>query len=265
MGDVSINTPTETDERGNTASVVYVQDQTSKLLDIPFLQERATSTLAAPAATGDITVELTAGHGANVGDTLEVAEAGTENFIQAKVLIVATNTITIDQPINQPYAAGETVVIATDDMRVVASGGAPQIFSILPLPTQKGDMVRIIIAITSSSPQDFETFGSMPSLARGCVLRVKKEDGTFENIFNWKNNGDFIERSFDQDFLINTGNNIRAFFARRTFGGQSKNGVVIRLEGSRNEELQVVIQDDLLTATTNASFRMFAQGHAIQG
>jgi hypothetical protein len=254
---------TETSDRGSTGLSVFVQDQTTKLLDVPFLRERTSTTLAADTAIDDRTVLLTPGHGAVIGDVLEIAATGTEDFIQSKVLNVATNTITIDQPINRIYSSGETVILSSDNMLVNGSV-TPQIFSILPLPSQKGDMVRVIITITSSQPQDFETFGSMPALTNGCVLRIKKQDGTFENVFNWKSNGEFIDRSFDSDFLVNTGNNVRAFFARRTFGGQSKNGVVIRLDGDLSEELQVVIQDDLVTGTTNTSFNMFAQGHAIQ-
>jgi hypothetical protein len=181
---------------------------------------------------------------------------------------VAVDAITVDQPANQDYVVADTIVVlSTDDMLVAGSLAAPEIFSILPLPSQSGDMVRIILDIRGPGGMDFSKFGSDDALTNGCVLRVKKADGTFKNIFNWKNNGEFINRSFDYDFLVNTGNNERAFVARRTFGGQSKNGVVIRLEGADEEELQVLIQDDLTTGVggnTNTEFRVIAQGHEIQ-
>jgi hypothetical protein len=255
--------PIEQSSRGSVGAAVFVQDQTTDLLDVPFLKERTTTALASATAIDDRVVNLDPGHGTTAGEVLEIAETGTKNFIQSRVLSVATDAVTIDQPVNRIYAENEVVVIASDDMLVDGSV-TPQVFSILPLSGQKGDMVRIIMSITSNAPQDFSTFGSAVALTNGCVLRVKKSDGTFKNIFNWKSNGDFIERAFDGDFLINNGNNVRAFYGRRTFGGQSKNGVVIRLEGSLNEELQIVIQDDLVSDITNLTFRMHAQGHELQ-
>ena len=46
--------------------------------------------------------------------------------------------------------------------------------------------------------------------------------------------------------------------SRRTFGGQNKNGIVIRLKGDDNDELQAIIQDDL---TDLDHFHVIAQGH----
>jgi hypothetical protein len=268
MGDVSINTPVETSERGTTASAVFVQDQTSDLLDVPFLKERTQAVLAQDVTAGDTVINLEAGHGATAGEILEMAESGTTIFIQARVLDVNVNAITIDQPANQDYAIANTIIVlSSDDMLVSGSLASPQIFSILPLQNQAGDMVRIILDIRGPGGMDFSKFGSDAALTNGCVLRVKKADGTFKNIFNWKNNGEFINRAFDFDFLVNTGNNQRAFVARRTFGGQGKNGVVIRLEGSNNEELQILIQDELtkgVGGNTNTEFRVIAQGHEIQ-
>jgi len=254
--------PIEKSERGDAGLAVFVQDQTTPLLDIPLLQALSdTNTVTVDTAPGDRIIEST-GHTISVGNIIEMANGG-GRFYQGEVISTTVNTITVDSPVNRVYAAGSTIFESNDDM--LRNGSVtPVVFSVLPLPAQKGDIVRVIFTITSTSTQDFETFGSMPTLTNGCVLRVKREDGTFDNVFNWKNNGHLIERAFDYDYQLNNGGNVRSFTARRTFGGQSKNGVVIRLDGSKNEELQVVIQDDLVTATTNTSFKMFAQGHEIQ-
>jgi hypothetical protein len=243
---------------------VFVQDQTTESLDVPLLFERTSTTVAVDTAIGDRTVDLTSAASASVGDILEMAEADSGNFLQSRILSISVNEVTIDQPVNRVYKAGSVAVISTDDMLVDGSV-TPQVFSILPLPNQAGDMVRVLIDIRGSAAMDFSTFGSDPALTNGCVLRVKRKDGTFRNIFNWKNNGDFINRSLDHEFLVNVGNNQRAFVSRTTFGGQSKRGVVIRLDGALGEELQVVIQDDLVTGSLNSEFRMIAQGHELQG
>lgn len=252
---------TQTSARGETGLSIFMLDQTTDVLDIPFLTERSTSTIAVETAIEDRTVEVAPGHGAQVGDILEIAEMATNRFIQTRILEIAVNVLAVDQPINIVYPIGTTAIISSDNMLVDGSS-TPVIFSILPLPTQAGDMVRILIDIRGTGAMDFSTFGSESALINGCVLRIKREDGTFKNLFNWKNNGEFINRGLDHDFLVNIGGNQRAFVGRSTFGGQSKRGVVIRLDGGVGEELQIVIQDNL-TAGINTEFRLIAQGHEV--
>ena len=251
-----------TSDRGDSGLAVYVNDQVTNTLDISFLQELTTTELAVETAIDDRTLTIDAGHGAVAGNILELADAATNDFMQATILSVATNVITLDQPINRVYAVDAPIVISSADMLVDGSS-TPKIFSILPLPTQSGDIVRVIIDLRGSSAMDFSTFGSDAALTNGCVLRYKKANGDYRNLFNWKNNGDFIRQAGgDFDILVNNGANQRAFVARTTFGGQAKRGAVIRLEGAKDEILEVVIQDDL-TGGNNAEFQMIAQGHEL--
>lgn len=48
---------------------------------------------------------------------------------------------------------------------------------------------------------------------------------------------------------------------RRSFGGQDKNGVVIRVDGDLGESLELLIQDDLTGLET---FRIVVQGHVVE-
>lgn len=264
MTEFSNLTPIEKTDRGEIGAAVFVQDQTTDLLDLPFLQLVSDdSVLAADTVRGAFTIEAEPGHSLVVGRILELAN-GDNIFYQATILSIAVNTITLDQPINHVYTSGRPIFQSTSEMQVIGTPGAPQVFSIQPLQGQSGDIVRIILIITSTADQDFETFGADPALTTGLTLRVKKKSGDFRNIFNWKNNGEFQQRAFDASYQTNKGGSVRAFTSRRTFGGQSKNGVVIRLDGDRGEELQVVIPDDLVTGSVNTSFKMFAQGHELQ-
>ena len=253
----------ETSNRGTSGVAAFIQDQTTPVLTVPFLQERAVVTLANDTAIGDRIVNLEPGHGTLVGEVLELGVTGASQFMQAKVLVVNVNAITIDQPVNQVYTVAATSAVRSSDDLRVNGAATPQVFSILPLPGQIGDMVRVIVSITGTSSMDFETLGSIAGLLNGCVIRVKNQDGTFRNILNFKNNGDFIRQGLDHSFLLNNGGGVRAFIARVTWGGQSKHGVVIRLDGSLDEELQIVIQD-ALTSATNTSFTLQAQGHETQ-
>lgn len=54
--------------------------------------------------------------------------------------------------------------------------------------------------------------------------------------------------------------NIGSVF-RRSFAGQDKNGVVIRLNGDQGDEFQVIVQDNLTGLT---HFRTVVQGHVVE-
>jgi hypothetical protein len=246
---------------------MFALDQTTNPLSVELLQGRTTTSLAVNADKGDTEVTLTGGHGAVVGDTLEMASATVQDlFVQARITAVVVNDITIDQPLNTNYLTTDIAIISTGNMLVNASLAAPSLFTILPLPTQEGDIVRIVLDLRGTGDMDFSSFGSDGPLTNGCVLRIKQADGNFRNLFNFKSNGDFIRQSFDHAFLQpKQGNTIKGFTSRLTWGGQSKHGVVIRLDGSLGEELQVLIQDDLVTTSANTVFNMIAQGHEVQG
>ena len=263
------NVPIEVSNRNVQGAAVFIQDQTTEALDVPFLRSRVFSTVATQPAIDDRDIVLSAGHGAVIGDVIEIAEQDGSTFMQARALNVVSNTITLDQPMNHAYTVGSTSVVSDDDM-LVNGVTTPQIFSILPLATQKGDMVRIIFEIRSTNPIDFSTFGGEQALLNGCVLRIKRENGEFKNLWNWKNNGDLVLRSFDNVIQDKAGGTEHGIVVRSTFGGQSRRGVVIRLDGSLGEELQIVIQDDLTlgapggSPTKNTLFRIVAQGHELQ-
>jgi len=252
----------ETSNRGTTALGVFIQDQTSQVLSVPFLKDKTPTTLAVDAAVNTRTLTLSPGHGAVVGDVLKLSEG--LNFIQAEILVVAVNVITIDQPTSFAKVAGSPVVISTQNMLVDGSV-TPEIFRVLPLPEQVVDVVSVILEIRGASGDimDFSSFGSREELTNGCVLRINNGDNTFKNLFNFKSNSDFIGRGFDHAFLnAKTGNTIAGFTSRVTWGGQSKHGVVIRIDGNKGESLELIVQDNLLGVNTR--FRLSTQGHEVQ-
>lgn len=257
--------PLETTERGVTGAAVFIQDQTSPILTIPILIGRASVTLAADTILNDRDITLAGGHGTLVNEIIELADTVALKFMQSRVTAVNANVVTLDQPVNRVYlAAGPTVVQRSSDDMLVDGSVTPQIFSILPLPSQSGDMVRINLEIEASTDMDQTTFGGEDALINGCVIRIREEDGNFKNLFNFKSNGDVIAQGFDHSFLQpKTGGATRGFSSQVTWGGQSRHGVVIRLDGSLAERLEVVIQDDL-TAGTNTKFKITAQGHELQ-
>jgi len=252
----------ETSKRGDTALGVYVQDQTTDPVDTIFSETLNTTTIAADALRDTHTVIASPGHGTIIGNRIAVVNSATPTtFYQGRVLNVVGDTLTLDNPINSTYLSGSLLRIQSVSLSVIGTPAAPRIFSVRPVPGQSGDITRVIIEIQDNQSMDFSTFGSIAELTNGCLLRVKKANGDYINLMNWKSNGGFIIRAFDHTFQSKTGGGSHAFTSRTTWAGQGKRGVVLRLDGSLGEELQLLVQDDL---TALDAFAAVAQGHLLQ-
>jgi len=259
---LGLATPVETSGRGTLGVPVFIQDQTTQSLDLLFSQDLDTATLDGATTVSSRFFDVAAGDGTKfaVGNLIEIARNST--FMQAHVLGIVSDTIEIESPINSVYPDGNTVFIKDDNLKVDGSV-TPQVFSISPEPLQVGDINRIIISLEGTLAMDSGTFGPLVALTNGVVLRIKKADGDFINLVNFKTNGDIVSKSFAHSFLPNNGQNVRLFVAQLTWAGSQNHGVTQRLDGNFFEELQIVIQDDL----TNAAFVTFvltAQGHETQ-
>lgn len=251
----------ETSEEGTTALGVFIQDQTTPNINLILDNNVNAVTLASDTALDSTTITLIGGHGVLVGESIVLQEG--DNVSQFEVLIVVSDTITLDSPIDHIYtAAGTAGQRTTTNMSVVGTLASPVIFSIKPILGQRWDITRVIFVIESTANNmDFTGFGSISALTNGCVLR--KKNGDRQNIFNWKSNGDIIHRAFDHEFEGKTGGGGSGFVVRTSFAGQGKQGVTIRLDGDINEEIQVLIQDDLSSMQLTKIF-MIAQGHLVQ-
>lgn len=249
----------ETSDRGNTAVKTFIQDQTSQSLDLPFTQDVVTTTLDGSPTRGSRFFDVVSAASIAAGHIIEIGDASA--FIQARVLGIVSNTLEIDSPMTRAFAGGSNVVVKTDNLLVDGSV-TPQVFAVSPEPPQNGDITRVIVRMEASTVMDSGTFGPVPALTNGCVVRVKLQNGDFRNIINFKSNGEFISHCFDNEFLPNNGNNIRLVTERLTWAGQSKHGVTQRVDGARGEELQIVIQDDL-TDLTFLTFSIANQGHEV--
>ena len=259
--------PIETSARGGRSVAVTLQDQTTGVLDLPFLQDANAISLAADTVVGSRNITLTAGHGlttvANAGDVIELADnADGSFFTQCEIVTVTADVILLDCPVNRIYTTAASTISHSIKSMNVDGSVTPQIFTVKPLSTQAGDITRIICEIRDNAAMDFETFGALPALTNGVAVRVNNGDGTYRNVFNFKSNGDIILMCFDHNFAVNNGGGTRGFTSRITFAGQSKHGVAIRLDGALGEELEMVIQDDLTGLTR---MHWVGQGSELQG
>ncbi len=258
MAGVSIVNPVETNSDGMTVAAVALQDQTSGIVDLFLQQTLNTVTLDATTILDSETIDLVAGHNVVIGDTIYLSESGI--FSQFIATNVVTNTITLDSPIDKVFTTAATALRTTTNMNVDGSVTS-QTFNICPRDGQKWDITRVILVIeATSNSMDFTGFGPLAALTSGCVLRTK--NGTRNNLFNWKTNGDFINRSFEAVFEQKTGGGGSGFTSRTVFAGQNERGVTVRLRADDSDELQVLVQDDLTGATLTV-LRVIAQGHIV--
>lgn len=244
---------------------VSTVDETNPILAVPLLIARASISLAIDTVLNSRTVTLNTGHNTQLNEIIELADPDALKFMQSEVLVVDGDVITLDQPVNRVYPAATAIAQRSSRSLLVDGSVTPQVFSVLPLPSQSGHMTRVLLVIEGPGNMDFSTFGSDAKLFNGCVIRIKEADGNFKNLFNFKTNGDFIHQGLDHDFLLpRQGNTTKGFVARVTWGGRAKHGVVIPLDGSLGEELQVIVQDDLRPGeglNTNTKFILLTEGH----
>lgn len=245
----------------NNALPVNVQDQHTEIIDHYLHTE---GSLQNPAATVTIdTRTFLVATGTVAAGNILCFQEGT-NFFQAMALSVAVaspnDTITIDSPFDFAFTTAAIICVGSNNMNVDGSS-TPVEFVLSPKNLTNGqewDIVRLVFTITDQSSMDFSTFGGIAALTNGAVLRIS--DGDTKHIFNVKTNGDFSARAYDTAYADKAPAGYYGFSCRRTFGGQSKNGVTIRLTSTTNDELKILIQDDLRNLD---SFYCIAQGHVV--
>lgn len=252
---------TQIDNLPGDAIDVYIQDQTTDIVDYYLCRQLSTLALSAATAIDSYTLSVVSGATVTNGTYVCIQEDG--RAFQARVLSGGgTNTLTLDTPLDYPFTTN--AIIANREPNLNVNGSVtPVLASLAPAPGVKWDITRIILNITDDAEPDDGKFGGIasPGLTKGIVLR--KSNGIHHTIFNAKTNGDLRERAYDVAYS-DRANPVTGQYGvsmRRSFGGQDKNGVVIRLDGDKGDALEILIQDDL---TSLSSFRIVAQGHVVE-
>jgi hypothetical protein len=243
----------------NGGSPVNVQDQATPPIDALFSQSISNFTISADAVASGITTlnhtfTATAGHGIIVGDEIILLDTEAGRALQATVVAVAVNDITIDRPIDHSFAAADTLGrIVTSQMAVVGSLVAPQIFSIRA-GDNPSDLTRFLITMLDDASMDDGRFGGLPALTNGLVLRIV--NGFQKTMLNFKTNGDIKQFCYDLNYASRAPSGQFGLSARITYAGQDKHGVVLRI--ATGDVVQWVVQDDI---SALLSMRISAQGH----
>ena len=234
---------------------VFLQDPTTAILDWQLSENLNAVTLLNNSVVNSETVTLEPGHGVLVGDWLEFFEG--RMFLQTEATGVAGDVITIDMPMDQPFTTLAVVNRVNVSMDVDGSTGDIT-FDFCPSGDNKYDVTRALLVMTHTSGGDDSLFGNLTSLTNGVYFR--KHNGINKNLFNAKNNGQFRLRAFDLDYSDKAGPGQFSTSVRRSFAGQDKNGVVIRIDSTLSDALDAVVRDNL---TGLLEFRIVLQGHVV--
>lgn len=235
---------------------VYIQDQTTELVDVFFCRLLNNVTLSWNAVLDTNTASFNAWHWFVIGDMACFKQLS--HFFQAQVIAVNTNTITFDRPFDYAFTTSALVQRTTKELNVDWST-TPQIYKISPVWLNvKFDITKLIFHIEDDTAMDSGKFWGITALTKGVVLR--KKDGVYKSIFNAKTNGDFAHHCQEVQYDDKAPSGQYWFRAIKQIWGQDNHGVVIRLDPALNDELQVIIQDNLTTIT---EFHCIALGHVV--
>jgi len=249
----------------NNGLDVNVQDQTTEIIDLHLSRIIQELVITTNTSIDDTTVTITSDAEPTDGNAVCFKE-GTA-FYQGQILSHSANAsnwdIVLDTPLDFAFTTAGGCSERTENMNVNGSA-TPVIFSVSPANLTAGtkwDITRFLISITDATAMDDGKFGGAAALTNGIVFR--KVDGITKNIFNAKTNGDLAAHMYDVTYIPDTLGpaGLYGLRGRRSFSGQDKNGVVVRLSADTNDEFQCIIQDDL---TGLDSFQVIAQGHIVE-
>ena len=239
----------------NNSIPVTLQDQhTPTVIANASILEQTTTTTAL-VAIEDTVFPVASVTGIIAGKYLSVFDPASVRFMTCFVVSVDTLNVTIDRPIDFAFPSGSYIDVSETNLAVNGSLATPIVAGVrnnagaTPPPgiELSMDVTRVLFHCVGTSAMDLTTFGNLAALTNGLVCR--KRDGTTQNVFNVKSNGEMrgIMYHFEIVATGTVGQGEDGFFGRLTFAGQNKMGVTIRL--AINEDLEFFIQDNLSTLT----------------
>jgi len=260
------------DSRGNVQ--VAIQDQFTEIIDLKMATKLDDLTLLNNYSVNDTTIDVeTTGVTPTLNDTICLKDLDGVAFYQGTPLEV-TNLganqyrIKLDTPLDFAFGIDDGCSLTNTNLAVDGST-TPVVFAVTPAKLAFGtkwDINRIMISFAGtgevSDPQPDDTsFGTIPAINKGLVLRTV--NGVTKNVFNVKTNGALRQRcGGDLIYVPASKTGLYAVHGRRTFNGQEKNGVSIRLgsQGETGDQIQLIVQDDLTDMEIGEAI---IQGHVV--
>jgi len=234
-----------------------LQDQTTPLRVLKFFNPAGTLTLAATVSVGARVMTVTDATGVQAGHILCIKQAGRQ--FQAAVLSIAgAPTLTTDTPFDYAFTAAAVINYGSSAMNVDGSSN-PVTFRIGAAAGSRMDVTQVRIGITDNAEMDDSKFGALAALTNGLVLQYT-HSGVVYAVGNVKTNGQ-LRLTCSGEYALKAPAGSYGFSAVCHLGGQENAGVVIRLDGDHEDQIQLIVQDNL-TGLTSATALVI--GHVVE-
>ena len=217
--------------------------------------DSATESPSVAIVSGDTVILVADTTGFVVGGHMVIKDDGgdiREHHFNVTAVVVNTS-ITVNRPIDLAYTTSATLEVVLMNMNVSGSLGTPLIYTVSPPSDEVWHLNRIIISMTDNAIMDDTKFGGLAALTNGVVLR--NNSTVKHTVTHWLTNQHMAEDMYDLTYPDKVPAGTYSLRGRFSF---YKNDVVIRLDGSAGDTLEILIQDDLTALTT---FTIKAQGH----
>jgi hypothetical protein len=243
---------------------VFIQDQTSPLFQNYLIQEQKTDIkLTSAVSVDDNVINVTAGHGftAASGVMLNIREGN--KSIQAEVIGVATNAITIDLKSDYAFSLSARVIRGNKNMNVDGSSADVEFkMTMCQEATIPIDISKVIISMQhGANVPDDAKFGGLTALTNGVYFR--KVNSSRINLGNYKNNKDFIDLgavvTYSEKAPAGTNGTNIVFNIKDVFGQ------VIRIDPRVGEYLIGVVRDDIAASEGMAGMTCSIIGSLTEG
>ena len=236
---------------------VSIQSGTAPLYVVKFSNVVAETVTTSTNSLDDYVINVNSATGFVVGQYLTIYNPTANRVFFAEVLAINTLAITLDRPLDFPFASGSDVTVGSTNMNVDGSV-TPQIFGVRnPITTDitlEIDISRLMFSMLTASTPQLSDFGDITNgITRG--VQIRRVDGTYQNIINFKTNMELKEILYDLQIQTAANNAQDGLTARFNLTNLEQ---VVRI--GAGEDLQVVIQDDLTSLT---SFTMIAEGSEV--
>jgi len=255
----------------NGGLAVNVQDQTTLPIEYFLTQKLNPVVITAPAAAKTKILQLQAGHGVLVGEFLEIyAETPDtpvpgnllKSYQQLAVIGVNVNTITV-QPFIEFDMIPANILLSTRATASMQVDGSvtPQAFYIGPPNGLKWDLTRTMITMVVATNPDDGLYGNLTLLPNGVFFGVESDLGQ-NYLVNIKTNAGYRSSAYDVTYTTRaSGGGNYGVSIRKSFAGQDKYGVAVRLEGETNDHFVTYVNDDLRGITEH---RQVIMGHVVE-
>jgi hypothetical protein len=234
---------------------VSIQDQYTKVVDKFVTRKLGTATLAAPTAVDARTITLEAGHGFANGSMIEIDDGN--NCYQSRVITVATNLLTVTNPVHHAFSVASAVRRVSPDLNVDGSV-EPIHFTFVPPENVECDINILSINMLDDVAMDDGKFGGITAIANGVVFRTINSH--IMPIFTAVDNGCFRRHcDTDQPYSDKAPAGIYGLNVKRHFNGQNGDGVARRI--GKGGSFDVIVQDDLRALSR---FWVVVRGHQVE-